>query len=80
VIGREQREHGAIGLEKIHEKTHRLLLHVGAQPDDGGKMPLALFIERLHIAHVQPLAAKLGREPVREAAENQRKSSQRFAS
>ena len=59
VIRIEQRKHGAVLLEQIHEEAHGLLLHVAPQTDERREMALALFIERRDIAHVQPLASKL---------------------
>ena len=62
VIGVEQREHAAVILKEVDEEAYDLLLHIAAQRDEGGEVTLALFIQCLEIAHMQPLAAKLGGE------------------
>ncbi len=59
VIGLQYIQYATIILDQVGQETCDLFLHVVANIDKGWKMSFAFLIEGCHIAHVQPLTAKL---------------------
>jgi len=62
VVGVEDIQHPAIRPEEVGEEPDRFFVHRATQFSKCGEMPIALFIQRIKVVNVQPLAGKLSGE------------------